>query len=857
MAAVDGDDTEVTKAKIRELWEDIASRRRELDKVATEEEKVEEEKRHERQQIDNLKAELDMLRRAKSERDNAENQKEVEDMERNKLREDTVRHLLRRYIPRLASVDEDRHSSKDEDSKSDGKEAPVETTTKDKDTHKHVLVSYSNVGNGPDDYQVGYRIDKTITVGQLHRDVCAYWGCTHTDYVLCNLEGKEKAEPLWLRDDPEKHTKLSRSLQQDVLLSGERAQLHLVRFSQLQDFEEAARKLKEKNITPQDLQVQSKANDPATIKTLKHGFVSTETVAEPWVEAMKIWPGMYRLLKTRDRVRGRKWARSRLADFIIVGILIVLCFAITTLHDAGPDRYLLRQGVVEALGRGVKGETSGPPVVGFQNLKIAPDVWAWLMGPLHYQIWNKNSTLRRYYTPLGMLRMRQQRAGAAPCKSRELPLYLKKTCYHLKVDTVTMGKGSLIPQFAEELKRYNNMTADASWHKDPNPFEWQPGKPPHSILPGVMQTYGGDGYSALFNMSKPISPEAWMKDLTFLSQTWLSAQARLVVIEVTLANRHFGGFVSANFMVELSASGAIQTTMDVTSFNVHESDEVKTINALDWTRCIITFLWLGFIRLYMKTYERMQQGRNSFSYIVSFSGVIDTVTVGMTAATRYIRHKGPFPDPTTVQGFHNYSYLGSANDMSGVIEACLLLVLIVRFTTLLRFSPTTFRLFKLFTRSIRMFVSFAFIFVPLLVGAAFLAHAIWSPYIRNYSDWRTSLSEVMLGTYQPFPDLVRMADTGGSWAIPFIVYFFLSTKVFAVHMFLAITVQAFFEVELLEGADAAKESWSMDQYLDWALWPAVYEKVFDKKPGASRQDGYADAQDASDSGSSSGSDEDK
>mmetsp|Transcript_36022 Transcript_36022/g.103606 ORF Transcript_36022/g.103606 Transcript_36022/m.103606 type:complete len:903 (+) Transcript_36022:233-2941(+) len=896
------DGAEGAKSRIRDLMEDVRKRDKELREQAGKIDKNLEAREAKQRQLDEISVEInkrkeDIMMMEKAEK---EHTKDTDELEKNRYRAREVKVKLVKYVPRLAgSIQEDgtttNKDAKDDKSGKDGEKREGEregekteggdaTKAEDKPEtaakfqHNFVLVSYVNAGAGMEDYQVGYRIDRTITVGQLHRDACAYWGCSHMNYILCKIGSDDKATvtPLWdppeqVSPDQERGMERQRAeernrmeekknvlLQEKILKPEEKAQLHLVQIDHLKKFKEEADKYKDKAPFPIEVQAQSKVNDPTAIKTMKHGLVTTEKAVESWVEALKPWPGVYHLLRNRHRASGeRKWARVRLADFVIWALLIIFSIVIISLRYSGPDKFLLRDGVVQTLGVGIPGETSGTDV-SFSGIQVATQAWAWIQGPLHYQLWNENSTLRRFYTPLGMLRIRNQKAGKVKCSGRELPEWFEgQECFSLQVDDATQYRGSLVPEFADELQRYYNQTGNSAWETDPFPFEWTPVTPPESDLYGRMQTYGGGGYSALYNMSKPVTSESFSYDMQYLSEVWVDFKTRLIVLELTLANHHLGGFVSVNVLFENSASGSISPMMDVSCFNVFDTAAIKASNVIDWIRAAITILWVGGVRLYLKTKERLSQGRSSFAYIMTFSGVIDCSIVGLTAALKYMSMKGPFPDPMKTTAFQNFLLFGSAERMCFIMEATLMLILIVKFTTLTRFSPPIFRFFKLFTRSVRMFFAFAFVFVPLLFGSAYAAHTIWSPYVFSFSDWSQAFAATMLGTYQPMPHALRMEATGRGWAIPFLIYFFLSTKVFAVHAFLAITVHAWFEVELAEGADATKESWSADQYLDWALWPAVYETLRRKKPGSSRQEGYVEAEEASDSDSSSSSDEDQ
>merc|ERR1712032_83302 len=157
-----------------------------------------------------------------------------------------------------------------------------------------------------------------------------------------------------------------------------------------------------------------------------------------------------------------------------------------------------------------------------------------------------------------------------------------------------------------------------------------------------------------------------------------------------------------------------------------------------------------------------------------------------------------------------------------------------------------YRFFRLFYRALRMCAYFLVVFVPILLGTCFLAHAIWSPHIYTFSSWTETFLTTLLGVYQPFPAVMEMHDKGIGWALPFLLYFTLFLSAFMIHMVLAIMIHSYFEVELVEGSDPKSEQWSKDQWLDWALWAHVYRRFTGKKAGASRIAGCAEADDQDD-----------
>ncbi|CAE7190983.1 unnamed protein product [Symbiodinium pilosum] len=137
------------------------------------------------------------------------------------------------------------------------------------------------------------------------------------------------------------------------------------------------------------------------LMTLKLGLgnVSSEHVTEPFVEALKTWPGVYKLLKKRNRKHDmQKWLRTRLADFLIFGILIIFSMSCFFLRSE-IESYLLRFGVENALVIGIPNETSTGVFVEVQDISTVAAAERYLQGCFNYQVFNPQSTLRKFYTP--------------------------------------------------------------------------------------------------------------------------------------------------------------------------------------------------------------------------------------------------------------------------------------------------------------------------------------------------------------------------------------------------------------------------------------------------------------------------
>eukprot|EP00438_Fugacium_kawagutii_P020971 Skav229917 [mRNA] locus=scaffold877:247611:261280:+ [translate_table: standard] len=173
------------------------------------------------------------------------------------------------------------------------------------------------------------------------------------------------------------------------------------------------------------------------LMTLKHGLgnATAEHLTEPFVEALKPWPGVYKMLKKRPRKNDRqKWLRARLAEFIVFGIMMIFslsCFFLRTELES----FLLRLGVQNALVEGLPGQTSNGVFLNMKNVNTVPLAEQYLNGCFDYQLFNPQSTLRKFYTPVGDLRFRVQKAAERECMRPEMPQATARECSNVEVSS--------------------------------------------------------------------------------------------------------------------------------------------------------------------------------------------------------------------------------------------------------------------------------------------------------------------------------------------------------------------------------------------------------------------------------------
>jgi len=306
--------------------------------------------------------------------------------------------------------------------------------------------------------------------------------------------------------------------------------------------------------------------------------------------------------------------------------------------------------------------------------------------------------------------------------------------------------------------------------------------------------------------------------------------------------------VYCNLLLEIAPSGAVHPSLEMLPLRLAQGYGDDVADGLDIARWVIAILFLAIIRVWLETKRQVLLGRKGLAYFVSFPGIVDMATLAAFFALQYMRLKPPPQRPEDLQAFHSYSVAAWTADRLYILESLLLLLLILRFVTFMRIFPAVYRAFHTFAKSVWRFVFFAAIFLPVLLGNVFLANAIYSPHLQQFSTWPETFTSVVWAMQETFDDLGAMSETS-SWTIPFVVYFFVSMVAFFLNGFLAITVHSYFEVELIDGSDPRVDNWGWEQWLQWMLWSPVYRWIT-KGAGASSQAGDQDGEQEDDSESS-------
>mmetsp|Transcript_23460 Transcript_23460/g.54706 ORF Transcript_23460/g.54706 Transcript_23460/m.54706 type:complete len:869 (-) Transcript_23460:90-2696(-) len=771
-----------------------------------------------------------------------------------KFIKDDVLTLLRERIPFMADLEED-----DEQDEAQGpQESKVPQQEVNPNTHQSVLVRYHvwtplNIDNKDNEFYVTYRIDKETTIKGLHLDACKYWGCSPMEY--CMVTGFPPYEELPLDKNPGLAVQHS-----SVLPSSEMAMLHLVKRQDLPNWLNKMRgdekKLGDKKAgeaavpggaTPKEDQTGKGAGKTA----------DANSKAEPWLKAFKEWPGLYNLLSERTvKTKGQRVGVT-CGDVVITILTLIFLTSAGFLRSAQED-FALVNAVHMTTIEGIRAETTtGEIATNFNDISTQDELFEWLLGSFHYQVFSPNSTLRRFYEPVGSLRIHQKKARRTEeCRRPELDagLGLQMVCYYVELDPDTIEKsnininGSVFAR-AVDAGRLSSIVGIVSFQEAPDyylPFE---GK--------VQDHYVGGGYEIHYSLHPDnitASAAAMLQEATFLRDSWLSIATRFIAVEVVFANYHRGAYVEAVYMFELPPSGVVVASSELRPFRIDDSNTVKDALILEWLAFAIQVLWIIGPRCRFEITKKNASKRPGYLYLFSFGGFLDmqAVALPVVITTMQLKSVGPKPFELAPTQWFSYGRTAFNQKQIGFARALMFFIVMLRLTTFGKLLPQVAQFSKVMGRSVYHFIWYMFIVAPLLLGIVFLGSCVYAGQLFYWSTWWEALTSTLLLVRMDL-DVIEMESVVPIITVIFVTYFVFFMTVFFLFGFMAIGVHAYFEVKLTDSPGDYR--WSYDQWLDWMLWGRVYTLITKKEPGSSLREETRDLQeDDDDSGSDSDDD---
>lgn len=460
----------------------------------------------------------------------------------------------------------------------------------------------------------------------------------------------------------------------------------------------------------------------------------------------------------------------------------------------------------------------------FRDIKTWTQLHDYVVGPFAYQLLEATSSLGSYYRLASALRFRQQMAAPKACVRTKVPYNLQRTCAHVLTDSAASEERTQLPPLPgsallprESLTWKDNPVGAAGFYGD------------------VQRYYEASGYMYDIpreNMTFRNAGITRQRADVALSNSWITTRTRLWSMEFLLSNKNLGGHVVVQLNLEVPPSGAINPRVELIPVRLAKSYSESVASALDIVRLVVVIIFLLGIRIWRETKAKVSAGLSGMAYFLSMEGVLDVGTIALYLAMQYMRIQN-VPELPTDDGrvFRSYSHLARNLQQLDLFEAVHLLLLIIRFSSFGRLFSVVYRFFRTYSAALMLFAYYLTMFLPVFLSCTFFANATYAPYLFDFSTFLQSCATMLFAVKESHrvEELLKKS----TWTIPFLTYFFLSTLAFFIHGFLAITVHAYWEVQLVDGSEPNEDGWSTDDWLRWMLWKPVYSwlagKTSDKK----------------------------
>lgn len=687
-----------------------------------------------------------------------------------------VTQILQRRIPMMAEfVDEEEYGPTG---------GAVTEDTSAAHTHDVVLIKYQHhiqeLKSEP--YVVTYRIDRETTASALLEDACHYWGCSKMEFTFLHKEEDR------IRDVFEGHEAKEDKVQKFLGLS-HAAVLELVNKAEVtryQNWNESQKKLR-------DVGTNLVSSAPEAVSD------------ENWLSAFLFAPGIYDLLKDRDR-SSMDAVRKRisLGSLVCYLTLFILSFVIVLLRCSN-SFYYYTQGVTNFLVDGIDAN-SGLAQDDFNEIAVYDDIWSWLNSTFFLQIFGAGQ-LGSFYSPVGFMQVRQQASEVVNCRRPEVQLY-EGQCLSPYINADDQETLSLIHCDAPSIS--------SGRLSDPSGITWSAASPSDGVLAGAQQSFDGSGYKLRYDMSNADTGTTFRSDITYFRDSWLWEQSRVFSVELILLNNNSVTYVSCVFLFELMPSGLVYPTAFIRPFKETSSTSADVFDILRWP----IILYIATYMVYSEGKHLVQAGHQSFWYFASAAGFLDMTIVALFVALQYQLNKSEW---TLGSEFKSLVFPVYVKGQLEMVEAVLFFVVSLRLVSFFRIIFEVRKLSAMFARSVPMMFVLLALVLPVFGSLVFLSNCIWSSSIQYWSNWTDSVLSGALWS-RNLLSMSDMREAAPGIAIVMLLYVVFVFNGFILYGFLAIVVHSYFEVSLLHG-HLPEDKWTVQQWLKWALGPWAYNKL--------------------------------
>jgi len=677
-----------------------------------------------------------------------------------------------------------------------------------------VLITHWRRSGSEQKFHLSYRVSASTMVRDLREDACRYWGISREQYVLWTL-GNEK-------------------LQADLLIRkcfkpGEPA--HLILAPKVPKNVLAPQNVQEAicaKIGPKSRALRKKTRSSVQNSEVRQGAASTEP--DNFYEQMAQAPGLFDFMTQRDRRVVSHLPRIRFCSLCIYALLLVLtCLSIAAYKPKGQE-YLSSLGVTTSVS-GVGEE--------FQGIRDSDAAWSWLTHTVSSQLLRNTSSLRMSNYLPGWLRVSMQQvkpASHAECMQHGLPEEVK--CFSEFYTQSSADKTDL-----KDIQSYwSGVVGLDGRSNDTVPWKFMTEQEANhqrvGSEVGQYQRYDPSGYAVEYNLQHSNLTavyEAFVADMTTLrNASWISRRTRAVHVTFLAYNPTYDYWMPSRYMLEFPVSGVVQPSSHVQLFrSVFHQFKFMGMSQLmlDMVRVALVVL----VMLYQVTFEtrfEWKQSGKAWRYFLGPRGLADLGIIGIFTAIFFDRYLHDFRSHISTvglaaeasKGYSVESWHADIYRLNSVFEAALLCLVVWRLLSFMKVNRHIFLIWQTLSSSLRKFVRYLTVFLPVLAGFILLAHTYWRPHLAEFQTLPSSATSVLMMLLGD-DAIAQRGDATRPGTVIYVMGLYCLIILFAVSSWTAVLVQEYQKTRVAAGFRPQEYTWSEYDYVSWIL-PAALKKAY-------------------------------
>lgn len=368
-----------------------------------------------------------------------------------------------------------------------------------------------------------------------------------------------------------------------------------------------------------------------------------------------------------------------------------------------------------------------------------------------------------------------------------------------------------------------------------------------ATLSGIWQTWDPSGYNLDYNLSYrvpgvvdslPDLKKAYRDDMKNLTQRgWFTERTRAVHVSFALYSPNYDLWTQNDYILEMPASGVAVPHKHV---NVYQPSYKNTLNA-------VFLFWLDVVRLSLAMYvlifqvcyewgqSKKRGERVCTSYFLSPLGLAD-VGIGLIAILIFFLRQvyfGMMQDPITFlkdlmanpDGFRSTSEIAYLYRLQIQMEAPLFCMVLFRLLSFLRINRQVYMIWTTMAEAAKLYVPYALIAFPLLLGFVVWGHALWHTTERNFGSMQDSFMSVIMMVHGDI-DVETMFTAHRPATLAFGVGLYVAVWLVLVNGWIAVLVKVYQEVRVRAGFQPSSYRWQEKEYATWFLWSIFHSLYF-------------------------------